>query len=507
MELNLSENIREMRKARGITQTELAQSLSVTPQSVSRWETGQAYPDVVLLPKIAKYFDVTLDELMLGLESSLTIYRKEFNEASKAVHSENTLENRKRVCDILEVLVREKPREYLVLYFTNLMVMKNEYDNVSETRLDTVREQLCEMLKNLSPGERCIALVSIIRNEDEDKLDIWKSFCPERYAFTTWDDYLLQRYAWTADNEKWNKVRQNATYELVSKLLNLLSEESRGNSGSVQSCFLPNPNEYYRASIKVLEAFSETENDILLPLRIQLEFGLARALFAEGEKEEGFEHLAKTKEYIQFFWHARGGDPLKGTSPFLDTITCEVHDDVAVTCMLNVWKYDSCLEFDSVREDKRFIEFFDYVNGLFPNTRGFVTVKDGKDIPYNESEFAKLASIAQGELEKTNAAGSMAQAVVFKTVKGNIYHTVIGDTLADTESDVLLKEMRQKSDTHIESIVCCWCEGSVDMPSFDLRQRLLALDRRNKNALILLQGLDKYIVKELENLMPAKKKN
>ena len=131
MELNLAGNIRDMRKARGITQTELAQSLSVTPQSVSRWETGQAYPDVVLLPKIAKYFDVTLDELMLGLESSLTIYKKEFAEASKAVHSENTLENRKRVCDILEVLTREKPREYMVLYFTNLLIMKNEYDNVS----------------------------------------------------------------------------------------------------------------------------------------------------------------------------------------------------------------------------------------------------------------------------------------------------------------------------------------------------------------------------------------
>ncbi len=506
MELNLAENIREMRKARGITQTELAQSLSVTPQSVSRWETGQAYPDVVLLPKIAKYFDVTLDELMLGLESSLTIYRKEFAEASKAVHSENTLENRKRVCDILEVLTREKPREYMVLYFTNLLIMKNEYDNVSESRLDDLREQICEMLTQLPIGVRCVSLVNIIRNEDEDKLDIWKSFCPEGYAFTTWDDYLLQRYAWIEDTEKWQAVRQNATYQLVSKLLNLLSEESRGNVASMQSCFLPNPNEYYRASLKVLEAFSDGEDDVLLPLRIQIEFGLARALFMEGENEEGFEHLEKTKRYIQRFWSARGGEPLKGSAPFMDSISCEVQDDVAVTCMLNVWKYDSCLEFDSVREDKRFADFFDYVNGLFPSTRGFVTVKDGTDIPYDESEFAYLVNVANGELKKRTVTG-FTQAVVFKTVKGNIYHTVIGDTLADTESDILLKEMKQKNDTHIESIVCCWEEGSVDMPSFDLRQKLISLDRKNKDALILLQGLDRYIVKELEKLMPPKKKN
>ncbi|MBO5402666.1 MAG: helix-turn-helix transcriptional regulator [Clostridia bacterium] len=506
MELNLSENIREMRKARGITQTELAQSLSVTPQSVSRWETGQAYPDVVLLPRIAKYFDVTLDELMLGLESSLTIYRKEFAEASKAVHSENTLENRKRVCDILEVLTREKPREYMVLYFTNLLVMKNEYDNVSESRLDDLREQLCEMLNQLPVGVRCVSLVNIIRNEDEDKLDIWKSFCSEGYAFTTWDDYLLQRYAWNEDTEKWSRVRQNATYQLVSKLINLLSEESRGACGNMQSCFLPNPSEYYRSCLQVINAFSKSENDLLLPLRIQIEFGLARALFMEGEKEEGFSCLERTQKYIESLWKAREGAPLLGSSPFMDTLSCEVHDDEAVICMLNVWKYDSCLEFDAVRDDPRFIKFFDYVNGLFPNTRGFVTVKDGKDIPYDESEFARLVDIANGELEKKNGT-YMTQAVVFRTAKGSIYKTVISDTQADVESDLLLKEMRQSGDTHIESVVCCWEGGCVDMPSYELRQKLISLDRRNKDAAVLLQGLDRYIVKELEKLLPPKNKS
>lgn len=506
MELNLSANIRELRKARDITQAELADSLAVTPQSVSRWETGQAYPDVVLLPRIAKFFDVSLDELMLGLESSLTIYRKEFAEASKAVHSENTLENRKRVCDILEILTREKPKEYMVLYFTNLLIMKNEYDNVSESRLDDLREQLGEMLTQLPMGVRCVSLVSIIRNEDEDKLDIWKNFCPEGYAFTTWDDYLLQRYAWKEDTEKWQEVRQNATYQLVSKLINLLSEESKGNTASMQSCFLPNHNEYYRACLKIIDTFSKAENDLLLPLRIQIEFGLARALFMEGENEEGFEHLEKTQRYIQILWSARGCSALMGSAPFMDTVSCEVHDDEAVTCMLNVWKYDSCLEFDGVREDERFIKFFDYVNGLFPNTRGFVTVKDGKDISYDESEFARLVDIANEELKKKNAT-YMTQAVVFKTAKGNIYRTVLSNTLADTESDVLLKEMRLNGDTHIENIVCCWEDGCVDMPSYELRQKLMSLDRRNKNAIILLQGLDRYIVKELEKLMPPKNEN
>jgi hypothetical protein len=133
-------------------------------------------------------------------------------------------------------------------------------------------------------------------------------------------------------------------------------------------------------------------------------------------------------------------------------------------------------------------------------------VKDGKDIPYDESEFARLADIAGEELKKKNAT-YMTQAVVFKTAKGNIYHAVIGNTLADTESDTLLKEMRLNCDTHIESIVCCWEDGCVDIPSYELRQKIISLDPKNKDALILLQGLDRYIVKELEKLMPPKKKN
>ena len=65
MKITLGENLKRMRTERGLTQGDLAAVLSVTPQSVSRWETGQAYPDTEMLPVLASYFSVTLDELML----------------------------------------------------------------------------------------------------------------------------------------------------------------------------------------------------------------------------------------------------------------------------------------------------------------------------------------------------------------------------------------------------------------------------------------------------------
>lgn len=68
MNISIGAKIRELRASLGCTQTELAEALSVSPQAVSRWEIGVTYPDIELLPSIANYFGVTIDELF-GCES------------------------------------------------------------------------------------------------------------------------------------------------------------------------------------------------------------------------------------------------------------------------------------------------------------------------------------------------------------------------------------------------------------------------------------------------------
>lgn len=65
--LHFADNIVRLRRRKKITQEQLADFVGVTKASVSKWETGQSLPDVLLLPRIAAYFDVTIDEL-LGYE-------------------------------------------------------------------------------------------------------------------------------------------------------------------------------------------------------------------------------------------------------------------------------------------------------------------------------------------------------------------------------------------------------------------------------------------------------
>ena len=63
MQLNLGAKIRELRRRDNRTQEALADTLGVTSQAVSRWESGGSYPDVEIIPSIANYFGISIDEL------------------------------------------------------------------------------------------------------------------------------------------------------------------------------------------------------------------------------------------------------------------------------------------------------------------------------------------------------------------------------------------------------------------------------------------------------------
>lgn len=63
MEIRLGEKIKSLRKQKNMSQEVLAQVLGVTFQAVSKWETGAAMPDVSMIPAIARFFEVSTDEL------------------------------------------------------------------------------------------------------------------------------------------------------------------------------------------------------------------------------------------------------------------------------------------------------------------------------------------------------------------------------------------------------------------------------------------------------------
>lgn len=73
--MDIGKNIRHLRLGREMTQEALADALSLSVQAISRYETGAAYPDIEMLPVIAGYFGVTVDEL-LGVNKELKEERR-----------------------------------------------------------------------------------------------------------------------------------------------------------------------------------------------------------------------------------------------------------------------------------------------------------------------------------------------------------------------------------------------------------------------------------------------
>lgn len=71
MKLSIGNIIYKLRKERGITQENLANAVGVSTAAVSKWETGNAYPDITLLSPIARYLETTVD-FLLAFESNLT---------------------------------------------------------------------------------------------------------------------------------------------------------------------------------------------------------------------------------------------------------------------------------------------------------------------------------------------------------------------------------------------------------------------------------------------------
>lgn len=85
-EIKFDARIKALRLDRNMTQQELGELLGVTSQAVSKWETGLATPDIVLLPKIAKLFNCTIDSLFfedsaLDTHKNKTMARADWSDA------------------------------------------------------------------------------------------------------------------------------------------------------------------------------------------------------------------------------------------------------------------------------------------------------------------------------------------------------------------------------------------------------------------------------------------
>lgn len=122
MQLNLGTKIRELRRRDGRTQDNLAETLGVTAQAVSRWESGGSYPDLETIPAIANYFHISIDELFgyhdereEKIKSILEKATRILTEQGFTMYRGSLTEDIKECIDMLRSASEEFPNEPKIL--------------------------------------------------------------------------------------------------------------------------------------------------------------------------------------------------------------------------------------------------------------------------------------------------------------------------------------------------------------------------------------------------------
>ena len=93
MNIFICDNLKELRKKRNNTQEELAEFLTVSISAVSKWERGECYPDIELLPAIAMYYNVSVDDLLgvgkIQIEKKIAEYHERADKYERLGETEN----------------------------------------------------------------------------------------------------------------------------------------------------------------------------------------------------------------------------------------------------------------------------------------------------------------------------------------------------------------------------------------------------------------------------------
>lgn len=215
--LCLAENLTMFRKNRKITQEQLADFCGVTKASVSKWETGQTLPDILLLPKLAAFFEVSIDELM-GYERNLSPeqiqkiseeLRMEFAVAEFPVVMEKCREYVKKYYSCYELL-----EKMVLLWISHEMLAGGQRQELLKEAKELCKHILdnCKNLRLRNDILFLQAIIELLSGNPEATIDVLEDMSdPCRLSVQT-EDVLLSAYIECGLWERGNDFAQISMY-------------------------------------------------------------------------------------------------------------------------------------------------------------------------------------------------------------------------------------------------------------------------------------------------------
>ncbi|MBQ6906376.1 MAG: helix-turn-helix transcriptional regulator [Clostridia bacterium] len=284
MDLLIGEKIKQFRKDKEMTQDALAQALDISPQAISKWECGDGYPDITLLPTIANFFEVTVDELIGNddISAKADVQKNYFNIV-------NTLSLDEQL-ELSFKYYKKYPRNWHIA--TSLMHRITRYRGKNE---DEYRKQLVNI------GERILkdCTDSTVRRSAVTAMCM---VCDEKEIgallnrdTTFWYDgrreVYEKRYKLFGEEDKYWMIRNAGNFVQTSAMIGRLREHKS---------YIGKPEDSVAWNTMYLNILTGiTQNSIpdgWIPEYTMQYIRLSAAYFGLGDRESGYSHLEKALE-------------------------------------------------------------------------------------------------------------------------------------------------------------------------------------------------------------------
>lgn len=300
MNLNFSENFKQLRKEKGDTQEKMAEFLGVTGQTVSRWELGMCYPDIEILPAIANYFGVTIDALLSNDQNSKEKDYKIFCEKIDTLECENSTE----LIDFVREYCRKYPENDEYAY--RLVCSIRYYACGNEERTGKFMPLLLKTAeKLLNTKYRYAVIQEMVAICPEQELDTWIGMVPYTNGFSR--RYCLINRT-SLRNEDQNSYIQQGL-EMIETLADQLDRRCPDSFGAKKKA------EYQREILQVIESFGADGEipDGWKMFYAYKQLVLAACLFGQKRVEEGWKEFDSAIEKCKYIisldeqWLSMGG--------------------------------------------------------------------------------------------------------------------------------------------------------------------------------------------------------
>ncbi len=300
MTLYIGENLKKQRKLRELTQEQLADILGVSFQSVSKWERGEVYPDVELLPTIAEYFGITVDELMGTKEIHDAADVKKILDKVKENVSKGLIEENIK---LLAEAVKVHPNNYELLaqYALNLTFVAIDSESEESRQNNLKAVQIAERIlaectdpeiRNIMQGELCIYYRNL--GEDDKALEaagklpsMWKSREIVQMNIFKGDDLV--------------KLTQSNVYQLTNIMFLCLQTMADINAKDNPKLTWEQRIEILRKAITIIDIVFDKGDYITMAHNLSiLHRDIAEVSMRAGNFELALESLEKSAEYAAY---------------------------------------------------------------------------------------------------------------------------------------------------------------------------------------------------------------